>query len=88
MYGYCCIRHNQAFCTRVAAALAHLRNLNSFELSGTHWEYRNKEILTVNGTCVEKEWMGPPVTPRLDAVEGMGNGGDWEFEEGFMEWAY
>ncbi|KAI0092822.1 hypothetical protein BDY19DRAFT_1024845 [Irpex rosettiformis] len=75
------------FCTRVSAALSHLRHLNAFELSGIHWQFRNREILTTDGTCVEKEWMSPPVTPRLDAMEGLG-GGDWEFDEAFMEWAY
>lgn len=54
-----------------------------------HWAYRPKTILTPHGTCIEKEWMSPPVTPRLDAVEGDGMAnGDWEFEEAFMEWAY
>ena len=53
-----------------------------------HWEFRPKVTLTPNGTCIEKEWMSPPVTPRLDAQEGLAGNADWEFDEAFMEWAY
>jgi hypothetical protein len=62
--------------------------LCSFELSGMHWEFRPKATLTADGTCLEKEWVSPPVTPRLDAVEAPNTANDFDFEEAFMEWAY
>jgi len=79
---------DMAFYGRVANALSLLPNLCSFELSGMHWEFRPKSTLTADGTCVAKEWISPPVTPRHDDVEQLDTNNDFDFEEAFMEWAY
>ena len=54
-----------------------------------HWEFRPKSTPTADGTCVEKEWISPPVTPRHADVEHLdANNNDVDFEDAFMEWAY
>ncbi|KAI0921511.1 hypothetical protein AcW2_006460 [Taiwanofungus camphoratus] len=77
---------------RISAALASLPALASFELSGMHWEARPKSspFVGVHG-CIEKEWVSPPVTPRVAEfrveLEDR-NDRDFELGEAFMEWSY
>lgn len=67
--------------------MSSLRHLSSFELSGMHWESRPKPV-TPDGSVIEKEWISPPVTPRVIEEDPAPQDYYAEFEESFMEWAY
>ena len=71
----------------MANTLSSLRHLSSFELSGMHWESRPKPV-TPDGSVIEKEWISPPVTPRVIEEDPVPQDYYAEFEESFMEWAY
>lgn len=65
--------------------------LGVFELSGMHWEHRPKSSspFTSKPSCVEKEWVSPPVTPRaIELDPDAGRQIDFDFGEAFMEWSY
>ncbi|CAL1702322.1 unnamed protein product [Somion occarium] len=78
------------FYTKIANTLTSLRQLSAFELSGMHWESRPKPITSVthDGPIVEKEWISPPVTPRVVEEDLQHQAYDAEFAESFLEWAY
>lgn len=52
-----------------------------------HWESRPKPV-TPDGSVIEKEWISPPVTPRVIEEDPAPQDYYAEFEESFMEWAY
>ncbi|KAJ3485050.1 hypothetical protein NLI96_g5242 [Meripilus lineatus] len=77
------------FYTRIANTLSTLRSLSAFELSGMHWESRPKSSpSSEDGSISEKEWVSPPVTPRVAEVDVEPLEQDLEFDEAFQEWAY
>ena len=79
----------QTFYTRIANTLSTLRSLSAFELSGMHWESRPKSSpSSEDGSSSEKEWVSPPVTPRVAEVGIETQEQDLEFDETFLEWAY
>lgn len=81
---------SQTFYSAVASTLSSFRNLSAFELSGMHWESRPKYSPGSDdgSSCSEKEWISPPVTPRVLETEEAPELDEYHFEEAFMEWAY
>ncbi|KAI0786331.1 hypothetical protein C8Q75DRAFT_808327 [Abortiporus biennis] len=77
------------FYSSIANTLSTLRSLNAFELSGMHWESRPKSTaVSDDGAPSEKEWVSPPVTPRVLDVDEVNEENSHDFEEAFLEWAY
>ncbi|KAH8106245.1 hypothetical protein BXZ70DRAFT_427008 [Cristinia sonorae] len=79
-----------SFYNRIAQTLSTLPSLTAFELSGMHWESRPKSSVTGILDVSEKEWVSPPVTPRVVDVEFQENQREHEFSvnEAFLDWSY
>ncbi|OCH94253.1 hypothetical protein OBBRIDRAFT_723077 [Obba rivulosa] len=80
---------DMSFYSRIAETLSSLPSLSSFELSGMHWEHRPKSapsLFAPSSGCVEKEWISPPVSPRI--VEADPDQREFDFDEAFLEWSY
>jgi len=79
-----------AFYTNVANALSMLRSLSTFELSGMHWEARPKSNSSdsTGSAFAEREWISPPVTPRIAEMNLEDEQYDLDINESFFEWSY
>lgn len=78
------------FYTKVANALSMLRSLSTFELSGMHWEARPKSNASdsTGSAFAEREWISPPVTPRIAEMNLEDEQYDLDINESFFEWSY
>ncbi|EJF62939.1 hypothetical protein DICSQDRAFT_56914 [Dichomitus squalens LYAD-421 SS1] len=85
-----------AFYTRIAATLSKMPRLSAFELAGMHWQSRPKQSSSPVEP-EEKEWISPPVSPRIaaepeeeeeeeedDELEDR----DYDFDGAFLDWSY
>ena len=79
---------SQPFFARIATTLStSLPALSAFELSGVHWVFR-PNTGSASAASSGKEWVSPPVTPRVAEVDVEPLEQDLEFDEAFQEWAY
>ncbi|TBU32082.1 hypothetical protein BD311DRAFT_655462 [Dichomitus squalens] len=86
---------DMAFYTRIAATLSKMPRLSAFELAGMHWQSRPKQSSSPVEP-EEKEWISPPVSPRIaaepeeeeeeedDELEDR----DYDFDGAFLDWSY
>ena len=65
--------------------------LSALELAGMHWQSRPKQS-TSPVEPEEKEWISPPVSPRVaaepeDEDEELEDR-DYDFDGAFLDWSY
>ncbi|KAI0771906.1 hypothetical protein BD413DRAFT_492645 [Trametes elegans] len=80
-----------SFYSRIADTLSTLPHLAAFELSGIHWQSRQKTADS-EPTAPEKEWISPPVSPRAAELpppdEVPLEDRDYDFDGAFLDWSY
>ncbi|THH33770.1 hypothetical protein EUX98_g386 [Antrodiella citrinella] len=78
-----------SFYTHIAQTLSTLPALTAFELSGMHWESRPKSPASGLLEFGEKEWVSPPVTPRVADMDFQQDPQDHDFgiSEAFLDWS-